>query len=89
MVKFPPELTIKQVEDFKNQIIPELTQQVITLDDSELVQTDTIGVQFILALVTYVLSQNKEIQWHSQSSALQDSMKALGINENILLQYFD
>ena len=88
MIKFPRDLTISQVDEYQTQIIPQIDAlDVITIDDSELSRIDTIGVQFILAVVTYIVSQGKEIKWQSKSIILKESIKTLGITDVILLQY--
>ena len=88
MIKFPSELTIAQVDEYQVEILPLIDDQdVITIDDSELTRIDTIGVQFILAVVTYIIAQGKEIKWQSKSSVLKESIQQLGINDAILLQY--
>ena len=88
MIKFPSDLTIAQVDEYQAQIIPLIDDQdVITIDDSELVRIDTIGVQFILAVVTYIIAQGKEVKWQSKSSVLKESIQQLGISDAILLQY--
>ncbi|RHW77083.1 lipid asymmetry maintenance protein MlaB [Colwellia sp. RSH04] len=88
MIKLPSELTIAQVDSYQPQIISEIDDNtVITIDDSELTRIDTIGVQFILAVVTYIIAQGKEIKWQSTSSILRESINQLGINDAILMQY--
>jgi len=88
MIKFPNDLTIAQVDEYQAKIIPLIDDNdVITIDDSELVRIDTIGVQFILAVVTYIIAQGKEIKWQSKSSILKESIQQLGITDAILLQY--
>jgi len=89
MIKLPSELTIAQVDSYQAQIISHIDEnKVITIDDSELTRIDTIGVQFILAVVTYIIAQGKEIKWQSTSIILRESINQLGINDAILLQYF-
>jgi len=88
MIKLPSELTIAHVSEYQSEILPLIENEVtIMIDDSELTRIDTIGVQFILAVVTYIIAQGKEIVWQSKSSILRDSIKQLGINDAILLQY--
>ena len=41
----------------------------------------------LIAVVTYIAAQNKELQWQSTSPVIQESIKLLGINEPILNQY--
>jgi len=90
MFKLPTELTIVQVDECKSQFL-DFSQQhdEITIDDSEVNRIDTIGVQFLLTLVTYVAAQNKTLHWESQSSIISQSVKQLGINEDILNQYLN
>lgn len=88
MIKFPSDLTIAQVDEYQVQILPLIdAHDVITIDDSDLTRIDTIGVQFILAIVTYIIAQGKEINWQSKSSILKESIQQLGISDAILLQY--
>lgn len=90
MIKFPSDLTIAQVNEYQSQIIPEIeTHDVISIDDSELTRIDTIGVQFILAVVTYIIGQGKQIEWQSKSHILKESIHKLGITDAILLQYIE
>lgn len=88
MIKFPSDLTIAHVDEYQSKIISQIdTLDVITIDDTELSRLDTIGVQFILAVVTYIIAQGKEIKWQSQSLLLKESIQKLGITDDILLQF--
>lgn len=88
MIIFPNELTITQVDEYRLEIQPIIDENpIITLDDSALVRIDTIGVQFILAVVTYILAQGKELKWQSTSSIFHESILQLGIKEAILQDY--
>ncbi|MFT5294466.1 MAG: anti-anti-sigma regulatory factor [Colwellia sp.] len=89
MFKLPVQLTIAQVNDCKAQLLIEIDKNdVITFDDSDVTSIDTVGVQLLLAAVTYIASQNKELDW-SSSSVIQKSVKQLGLNEAILNQYLN
>lgn len=88
--KLPAELTIVQLEQCKANILEMLEDNdAITLDDSDVVRIDTLGIQFLLATVTQLLSLNKQLIWQCQSSAVQASVKQLGLNEPILNQYLN
>lgn len=88
MLKLPAELTIAKVDECKSTIIAATKENdIIVFDDSDVVRIDTVGIQMLLASVIYIAAQNKELQWHSTSSAIQESIKLLGINEPILNQY--
>ncbi len=88
MIQLPSDLTIAQVDEYQAQILPLIDgHDVITIDDSELTRIDTIGVQFILAVVTYIVAQGKEIKWQSKSCILEESIQKLGISDAILLQF--
>ncbi len=88
MLQLPSELTIAQVEEYRIEIQPIIDEnETITIDDSQLARIDTIGVQFILAVVSYILAQGKTLQYQSTSKILQESIKQLGINDAILMQY--
>lgn len=88
MIKLPSDLTIAQVDEYQSEIVSQIdSQDVITIDDSALSRIDTIGVQFILAIVTYIIAQGKEIKWESKSNILKETIHNLGITDTILLQY--
>ncbi|MBA6265756.1 lipid asymmetry maintenance protein MlaB [Colwellia sp. Bg11-12] len=90
MFKLPAQLTIAQVDDCKTQLLLEIDQNdEINFDDSEVTHIDTVGVQLLLAAVTYIASQNKALNWRSTSSVIQESVKQLGLNEAILNQYIN
>lgn len=90
MIKFPSDLTITQVDEYQAELLPLIEEyDVIEIDDSELTRIDTIGVQFILAVVTYIVAQGKEIKWQSSSKILKESVSQLGITDALLLQYLN
>ena len=90
MFKLPAQLTIAQVDDCKAKLLIEIDENdVISFDDSDVTSIDTVGVQLLLAAVTYIASLNKELNWSSSSSAIQQSVKQLGLNEAILNQYLN
>jgi anti-anti-sigma regulatory factor len=90
MFKLPAQLTIAQVEDCKAQLLIEIDKNdVITFDDSDVTSIDTVGVQLLLAAVTYIAANNKELFWSSTSSVIQTSVKQLGLNQAILNQYLN
>ncbi len=90
MFKLPAELTIVQAEDCKAQFIAFANKHDdITLDDSDVIRVDTVGVQLLLSLLSYAVSQNKQLHWENQSSIISQSVKQLGINEEILNQYLN
>jgi anti-anti-sigma regulatory factor len=90
MYKLPTQLTISQVDECKADLLQIIKDNdVISLDDSDVVSIDTVGVQLLLTAVTYIASQNKELKWSSSSSAIKESIKQLGINEAILNQYLN
>ncbi len=92
MIKLPSELTISHLDEYQAKILPLIDNttddvQTITIDDSELTRIDTLGVQFILAVITYIIAQGKDIEWQSTSAVLRESISQLGISDAILLQY--
>ncbi|MFT6901483.1 MAG: anti-anti-sigma regulatory factor [Colwellia sp.] len=90
MFKLPTQLTIAQVDDCKNQLLLEIDKNdVINFDDSEVTHIDTVGVQLLLAAVTYIASQKKALNWSSTSYVIQERVKQLGLNEAILNQYLN
>jgi anti-anti-sigma regulatory factor len=90
MFTLPAQLTIAQVDECKTQLLKEISESDdISFDDSEVTSIDAVGVQLLLASVTYIASQNKKLSWNSQSSVIQQSVKQLGLNEAILNQYLN
>ncbi len=88
MIKLPSELTIAHVDEYRSEIQPIIDENsIITVDDSKLERIDTIGVQFIIAVITYILAQGKELKWQSTSKVLHESVLQLGINEAMLMEY--
>jgi anti-anti-sigma regulatory factor len=88
MLKLPAELTIAKVAECKEDMLKIIDENnEIILDDSAVVRIDTIGLQMLLATVTYITAQNKSLQWKCQSDAIKDSVKLLGLDEPILNQY--
>ncbi len=87
-IKLPMELTIAQVEQFKQEALEMINQSAtLLIDDSNISRIDTTGVQLILAIVTQISSLNKELTWQCQADCITESIKQLGINEPILNQY--
>ena len=90
MFTLPAQLTIAQVDECKTQLLKEISESDdISFDDSEVTSIDAVGVQLLLASVTYIASQNKKLSWNSQSPVIQQSVKQLGLNEAILNQYLN
>ena len=87
-IKLPTELTIAQVEQFKQKVMVIVSDSTnISIDDSEINRIDTTGIQLILAIVTHISSLNKELIWHCNADCIVESIKQLGISEPILNQY--
>ncbi len=88
MFKLPVELTIAQVEECKADLVLYIEEnEALVFDDTQVSRVDTVGIQLLLAAITYIASQNKQLTWQCQSSIIQESIKQLGINEEILNQY--
>jgi anti-anti-sigma regulatory factor len=88
VIELPTELTIVQVDEFKNEILPHIdANNAFTIEDNKIARIDTIGVQFLLALVTYIEAQHKTLSWPKVTSIIKKSIKHLGIQEHILTQY--
>ena len=90
MIKLPNELTIVQVDQCKSEVLQQIDENdVFEIDDSNVIRIDTVGIQLLLSIVTYIASQNKVLQWQSNSPVVKESIKQLGLNEAILNQYID
>ena len=90
MIKLPNELTIVQVDQCKSEVLQQIDENdVFEIDDSNVTRIDTVGIQLLLSIVTYIASQNKVLQWQSNSPVVKESIKQLGLNEAILNQYIN
>ena len=85
IIKFPTELTISYAEQFKSEVIDIVNaNNELSVDDSELVRIDTTGLQLIIAMITYILSVNKSLNWQCHAACINESVKQLGVNEPML-----
>lgn len=85
IIKFPTELTISYAEQFKSEVIDIINaNNELLVDDSELVRIDTTGLQLIIAMITYILSVNKSLNWQCHAACINESVKQLGVNEPML-----
>lgn len=90
IIKLPAELTIVQVEEFKQTLLEIIeNHDTLTIDDNDLERIDTIGLQLLLATVTYISSKSKTLHWHSQSHTIKESIKKLGLKDAIFTQYLN
>jgi len=88
MFQFPAQLTIVQVESCRVALLDEINNSdVVEFDDSAVERIDTLGLQLILAVVTYIAAQNKQLIWQSTSKVIKHSFEQLGFEELILQQY--
>jgi len=88
MFKLPEKLTIAHVDDCKTSLLTEIQHQdIIEIDDSNVQQIDTLGIQLLLTAVKFIISQNKQLIWQPQSLVIKQGIKRLGINEAVLNQY--
>lgn len=90
MFTLPSQLTITQIEECKASLLTCIDEnQTITLNSDDVEKIDTLGVQLLLAAITYILSQNKELIWLCNSSVIENGIKQLGLNEALLNQYIN
>lgn len=88
MFTLPSQLTIAQVYTCQVELLEFIDiNDTITLNSDDVEKIDTLGIQFLLAAVTYILSQNKELIWECSSSVIQNTVKQLGLNEALLTQF--
>ena len=89
IIKLPVELTIAQVELFKQNVVELIStsQKELTIDDSGIVRIDTTGLQLILALIIHILSLHKDLKWQCGAECIIQGFKQLGMDEPILKQY--
>jgi anti-anti-sigma regulatory factor len=90
IIELPSDLTIAQVGNYKQAILGIIANSDnLVIDDSNLKRIDTIGLQFLLATIIYISSQNKALTWCSQSTSITECIKQLGLNQTIITQYLD
>jgi anti-anti-sigma regulatory factor len=90
IIKLPSELTIAQVDKYRQIFLDIIDENdVLVIDDSSLKRIDTVGVQLLLSTITSIAFQKKTLTWHSQSDAIKESIKQLGLNEAIFTQYLN
>lgn len=90
MFKLPAQLTIVQVSTCQVELLEFVDiNEKITLNSDDVEKIDTLGIQFLLAAVTYISSQNKELIWICNSSVIKNTVKQLGLNEALLTQFTD
>ncbi len=59
----------------------------ISVDDSQVVRIDTLGVQLILAMVFFVKAQNKKLNLIIENETILQGFAQLGIQDNVMSQY--
>ncbi len=88
MLILPEQLVISTVQEFKEDMLAYIAEHdLIEIDDTHVSRIDTIGAQLLLAMVTFIASQKKDIQWQSSSNVIKANIKSLGIDEPILNQF--
>lgn len=88
MFQFPAQLTITQIAACQISLLDEINNnEIIEFDDSAVERIDTLGVQLLLATVTYIAAQKKQLIWQSQSEIIKQGIEQLGLQEPILQQY--
>jgi len=90
MFTFPEQLTIAQIEVCKASLLTYIDDNVtVTLNSDDIQKIDTLGIQLLLAAITYIAAQNKEVIWQCNSLLIKNSVKQLGLNEALLNQYIN
>jgi len=88
IIKLPSELTIAHVDKYRQTLLNIIEENnALVIDDSSLKRIDTVGLQLLLSTITYIASEKKKLTWQSQSTAIKESIKQLGLNEAIFAQY--
>jgi anti-anti-sigma regulatory factor len=84
-ISLPSELTIVKISQIKATLMPLIDNcDAITIDDQSVVRIDTIGVQFLVAFIHYIISQRKKITWQNPSKLIKRSFKQLGITDPVI-----
>jgi len=90
MFILPPQLTITQIEECKAALLTCIDEnETITLNSDDVEKIDTLGIQLLLAAITYVAAQNKELIWLCNSPVIENGVKQLGLNEALLNKYIN
>lgn len=90
MFDLPTQLTIAQVEECKAELLTYIdSHDVIGLNSDKVEKIDTVGTQLLLAAVTYISAQKKELIWLCNSEVIQNSVQQLGLKEALLTQYIN
>ena len=88
MFTLPQQLTITQIDECKTALLTCIDEnETITLNSDNVEKIDTLGIQLLLATITYISAQNKKLIWLCNSSVIKSSVKQLGLNEELLNQY--
>ncbi|WP_448568502.1 STAS domain-containing protein [Thalassotalea ganghwensis] len=88
MFTLPKELTIAQMETCKTELLQFIeNNNEISVDDSQVVRIDTLGVQLILAMVFFVKAQNKKLNLIIENETILQGFAQLGIQDNVMSQY--
>jgi len=88
MFDLPSQLTIAQVEECKAELLTFIdANESVALNSSNVEKIDTVGIQLLLAVVTYIAAQNKELTWQCKSVVIQNVVQQLGLKEALLTQY--
>lgn len=84
----PTDLTIINVEDYKQEVLSILSvHPAFIIDDSQVQKVDTIGVQFVLSLIKLFQANNKEIQWEHHCKLLKETVVQLGLSDSEYFSY--
>lgn len=84
----PADLTIINVEDYKQEVLSILPVHLgFSIDDSQVQKVDTIGVQFVLSLIKLLQANNKEIHWENQCKLLKETVVQLGLADSEYFSY--
>jgi len=88
MFKLPQHLTIAHIYQCQVELLEFIDiNEKITLNTDDVEKIDTLGIQFLLAAVTYISAQNKELIWACNSSVINNTIKQLGLNDALLTQF--
>lgn len=88
IIELPSDLTIAHLDNFKSEVIQIVdTSDNIIIEDKPLAKIDTVGVQFLLSIINFIIAQKKSLQWQANSSILQESVKQLGLENSDFKQF--
>ena len=83
-ITLPESLDVSEVALFQSDLINKLNEfDEFKIDDSQIVNIDTAGVQLLLAFALEIKTNNKSISWENPAEVISTSFKQLAVTDLI------